>query len=74
MTDQGVKPRVLTTNIEPIKIVVSKELEDLLDAHPSAKKTFEAFTPSHKKENIDWFSTAKKDETKARRLQKTLEN
>lgn len=73
LTDQGVKPRVLTSKREPIQVVLPKELADLLNAHPLAKKSFEALAPSHKREYVDWVSSAKKDETKARRLLKLLE-
>ena len=38
-----------------------------------ALKTFENFSYSHKKEYVDWITDAKRDETRKRRLQTTIE-
>lgn len=41
--------------------------------HRAARERWEALAPSHKKEFVQWIAEAKKDETRARRLEKTLE-
>jgi len=52
--------------------------EDLAKAlrskkHAAAKKTFEAFPPSHRREYVEWIVEAKTDATRAKRLATTLE-
>lgn len=74
LTEQGVKPRVLTSKADKPELEVPAELRELLDKNPDAKRTFEAFPRSHKKEYIVWISEAKRPETKQRRLEQTLEN
>jgi hypothetical protein len=39
---------------------------------PKAKKTYEAFSPSHKREYVEWISDAKSDETRDRRIEQAL--
>ena len=38
-----------------------------------AKATFEAFSPSHRKEYIEWLTEAKRPETRDKRLATTLD-
>lgn len=74
LTEQGVKPRVLTSKAPKPALEVPAELQALLDNNPQAKSVFEAFPPSHKKEYIVWIAEAKREETRQRRLEQTLEN
>lgn len=74
LTEQGVKPLVLTSKAEKPEPEVPAELLELLDKNPAEKRVFEAFSRSHKKEYIEWIATAKRAETKQRRLEQTLEN
>jgi uncharacterized protein YdeI (YjbR/CyaY-like superfamily) len=49
---------------------------DLLAAlkkNAAARRTFEAFSPSHKREYVEWITEAKREATRARRLEQTLE-
>lgn len=39
-----------------------------LRAHPAAAATFEKFSPSHRREYIEWIAGAKREETRARRV------
>lgn len=41
--------------------------------HAKARKAFEAFSPSHRREYVEWIVEAKRDETRARRVATTLE-
>lgn len=41
--------------------------------HAKARKTFDAFSPSHRREYIEWIAEAKRDETRAKRVATTLE-
>ena len=50
-----------------------KELALALDRNPKARETFEAFSPSHRKEYIEWVAEAKTDATREKRLATTIE-
>jgi len=49
------------------------ELTALLQKHPSAKANFETFPPSSKKMILEWIYTAKRDETKQKRIEETVQ-
>ncbi|MEN8152773.1 MAG: YdeI/OmpD-associated family protein [Acidobacteriota bacterium] len=51
----------------------SPELADALDRHRLAKENFEKLAPSKKKMMIAWIGSAKKDETKERRIREVLD-
>jgi uncharacterized protein YdeI (YjbR/CyaY-like superfamily) len=40
---------------------------------PGAKKTFDAFPPSHRREYIDWITEAKQDATRQKRIATAVE-
>jgi uncharacterized protein YdeI (YjbR/CyaY-like superfamily) len=44
-----------------------------LKANPKARATFEAFSPSHKREYAEWIAEAKTEETRQRRLETAIE-
>lgn len=44
-----------------------------LKKNKKALATFEAFSPSHKKEYVQWYAGAKAEQTKARRLEQAIE-
>jgi len=54
-------------------IEVPKELQKLLDKNKTAAAFFEELAFSHKREYVEWIVSAKKEETKARRLETTME-
>jgi uncharacterized protein YdeI (YjbR/CyaY-like superfamily) len=41
--------------------------------HAKARRMFDAFAPSHRREYVEWIVDAKRDDTRARRLAQTLE-
>ena len=55
------------------KVSVLPDLKGALQKNVKARKTFENFSYSHKKEYVDWIADAKRDETRKRRLQTTIE-
>src|SRR2546423_4926738 len=61
------RPRVKQT------INVPSDLKAALQKNAKAKKTFDDFSYSHKKEYVDWITDAKRDETRKRRLQTTIQ-
>jgi len=52
---------------------VPEDLTAALKKSAKARKTFEAFSPSHRREYIEWITEAKREETRAKRLATTIE-
>jgi uncharacterized protein YdeI (YjbR/CyaY-like superfamily) len=52
---------------------VPPELERALGKSRRARETFEAFSPSHRREYIQWITEAKREETRERRVETTIE-
>jgi uncharacterized protein YdeI (YjbR/CyaY-like superfamily) len=57
-------------DIEDLK--VPPDLERALRGNPRARKHFSAFSPSSKKIILTWIASAKRDETRARRIEETV--
>src|SRR5215471_4984906 len=55
------------------KVSVPADLKAALGKNAKAKKTFENFSYSHKKEYVDWIADAKREETRKARLKKTIQ-
>lgn len=51
---------------------VPAALARMLEVHPVAAARFDALPCSHKKEFLDWIASAKKEETRTRRLEKLI--
>jgi uncharacterized protein YdeI (YjbR/CyaY-like superfamily) len=43
-----------------------------LKKHPAARRHFDALAPSHRRKYVGWIDSAKRDETKARRLKEAI--
>lgn len=71
LNEEGVRPARATKPRAPLP--EPPELLQALRKHPAARKTWEAFAPSHRREYIEWLSEAKREDTRARRLATTLE-
>jgi uncharacterized protein YdeI (YjbR/CyaY-like superfamily) len=54
------------------KVSVPSDLKAALQKNPKARKTFEDFSYSRRKEYVNWITDAKRDETRKRRLQTTI--
>ncbi len=54
-------------------VEVPKALQDLLDAHPSAKSFYESLSYTNRKEYARWIADAKREATRLSRLEKTLD-
>ena len=55
------------------KVTVPADLKAALAKNAKARKTFENFSYSHRKEYVDWITDAKRDETRRRRLKTAIE-
>lgn len=71
LNDAGVKlPR--TTRVKPV-LEPPAEMLAAIKKNAKARKTYEAFSPSAKREYIEWITDAKTDETRTRRLATAVE-
>ncbi|HXE57413.1 MAG TPA: YdeI/OmpD-associated family protein [Gemmatimonadales bacterium] len=50
------------------RLVVPPDLRAALAQNPRARATFERFSPSHRREYVEWITEAKREETRRRRL------
>ncbi len=71
LNDEGVK----VDRPKKVKgeLVIPDDLTAALKKNKKAAATFEAFSPSHKREYVEWLTDAKSEETRQRRLQQAVE-
>ena len=62
----------LAIDDQPNTVIVPKDLKQALSINKTADKFFSALAYSHQKEYVDWITEAKREETRERRLRKTL--
>ncbi|MCB0409698.1 MAG: YdeI/OmpD-associated family protein [Flavobacteriales bacterium] len=55
------------------ELLIPQELTDKLKSHPKAKEVFENFSYSHQKEYVEWITEAKREATKEKRIEQTIE-
>jgi uncharacterized protein YdeI (YjbR/CyaY-like superfamily) len=71
LNEEGVK--VERPKKEKSELVVPDDLAAALKKNPKAQATFEAFSPSHRREYVDWITEAKGTDTRQRRLATAIE-
>jgi hypothetical protein len=64
---------VIYEDIEERKVDLPTDLETALKAFPAAKTFFDSLSITHKKEYIEWVTSAKKSETRISRIEKCTE-
>jgi bifunctional DNA-binding transcriptional regulator/antitoxin component of YhaV-PrlF toxin-antitoxin module len=62
----------VTLDDKPRTAVVPEDLSSALAANPAAAREFEAFSYSNRKEYVDWITSAKRSETRERRIAKAV--
>jgi uncharacterized protein YdeI (YjbR/CyaY-like superfamily) len=55
------------------KLVIPEDLREILEENPSACKSFEGYSDSVKKRALYWIASAKRNETRIRRIKKIVE-
>jgi uncharacterized protein YdeI (YjbR/CyaY-like superfamily) len=73
LNDEGVKVPPKKKNKPPKEVVVPDDLASALQGNKQALATFEKFSPSHRREYIDWINDAKTEATRSRRLATAIE-
>ena len=73
LNDDGVKVARVPKRAAPKAVRVPEDLAAALKKNKKAHATFEGFSPSHKREYIEWITEAKTAGTRARRLETAVE-
>jgi hypothetical protein len=73
LNEDGVKKPAPSKPKKPKEVVVPDELARALQGSTAARATFEKFSPSHKREYIEWITEAKTEATRTKRLQTAIE-
>ncbi|MFT3806284.1 YdeI/OmpD-associated family protein [Arenimonas sp.] len=73
LNEQGVKAPAARKKAAKPAAAVPDDLQAALKKNRKALATFEAFSPSARREYIDWIVEAKREETRAKRLAQAVE-
>jgi uncharacterized protein YdeI (YjbR/CyaY-like superfamily) len=73
LNEDGVKNPARAKPAKPKEVVVPEVLAKALQGNHKARASFERFSPSHKREYVEWITEAKTEATRARRLQTAIE-
>lgn len=73
LNDEGIKLPPRKKETEKKDIVIPGYFMKAINKNKKAQKAFEAFSPSHKKEYVQWITEAKTEETRVRRMETALE-
>jgi uncharacterized protein YdeI (YjbR/CyaY-like superfamily) len=72
LNEQGIKIPRPKRSPEKKELAVPDYLSAALKKNKKALETFDQFSYSHKKEYVEWLTEAKRDETRAQRLETTI--
>jgi uncharacterized protein YdeI (YjbR/CyaY-like superfamily) len=72
LNEAGIKAPGRTQPKKRKPLATPSDLSTALKKNAKARKTFEDFSPSHRREYIEWITEAKRKETRKDRLAKTL--
>jgi uncharacterized protein YdeI (YjbR/CyaY-like superfamily) len=73
LNDDGVKSPTRAKPKAPRELVVPDDLAKALKRNKAAQATFDNFSPSNKREYVDWITEAKAEATRLRRLEQAVE-
>ena len=73
LTDKGVKAPKKTAAPETKELIVPEYLTDALKKNAAARKTFENFSNTNKKDYLEWLAEAKTETTRLKRLETAIE-
>jgi uncharacterized protein YdeI (YjbR/CyaY-like superfamily) len=73
LNDAGIKVPGRAQPKKRAPIPVPAFFATALKKNAKARKTFESFSPSHRREYLEWITEAKREETRKERLAKTIE-
>lgn len=70
LTDAGIKPARTRSPKPPLPM--PDDFRHAIDANAAARATFEAFSPSARRDYVEWVSEAKQAATRARRISQSV--
>ena len=73
LNDDGVKAPTRVKTKTPRELVVPDDLAKALKRNKAAQADFDKFSPSNKREYVDWITEAKTEATRSRRLETAIE-
>lgn len=73
LNESGAKPAVAKAKTPKAAIEMPADFADLLAAHPKAQEVYDKFSPTNKREYLEWIIDAKTDVTRQKRLQTAIE-
>lgn len=73
LNEQGIKLPKPVQKIADSAIIIPDDFQNALNKHALAKKNFNAFSNSHKREYINYILEAKREATRLTRIQKSIE-
>lgn len=73
LTEEGVKPPKSEITREKVALTIPTELSVALHGNDKARATFDHFSPSKRKEYIEWINDAKTATTKEKRIATAME-
>lgn len=73
LNEQGVPSPRSTPRGAAKPVTVPADLGSALAKNRKARAAFEKFSPSHRREYVEWITEAKREETRQRRLETTIE-
>ncbi len=73
LNEKGIKESRSRKPASRRKLAVPADLAAALEKNKKATATFDGFSPSHRKEYVDWITEAKRDETRRRRVKTAIE-
>lgn len=73
LNEEGVKTPMRRKGPPRPDLATPDELTAALKKNPRARATFDAFSPSHRREYVEWIAEAKTEETRKRRLASAIE-
>jgi uncharacterized protein YdeI (YjbR/CyaY-like superfamily) len=73
LNEAGVKSPTRSKPKSPRELVVPDDLAASLEVNEAARATFEGFSPSNKREYVEWITEAKTQATRSRRLETAIE-
>ncbi len=73
LIDDGVKAPPAKTAAKKLPVAVPDDLAAALKNNRKAQVTFDGFPPSQRREYVEWLTDAKREDTRARRLEQAVE-
>jgi uncharacterized protein YdeI (YjbR/CyaY-like superfamily) len=72
LNEDGVKRPAKPKPVRPKTVAVPADLTAALKRNKAAQSAFDAFSPSNKREYVEWITEAKRAETRAQRLETAI--